>query len=149
MENASPKSSLPHKIAVFIKRNKKVLLILLAILLAGVVLYGTYHSGYNKGYTEGKKHASSTSSLENLLKNPTMPFHTVTGEIKSVSGNSVTINTSKGEVKTIPLNDNTKITQKTTTLKTSDLKAGQKVTVFTNGDDKNVTATRIVLRAQQ
>jgi hypothetical protein len=70
----------------------------------------------------------------------------VSGTVKSVSQDTLEVNSSKGETVKIKITDKTKVTKKTDTLKVSDIKKDQKITVFTQGEGDNLTATRIVVR---
>ena len=130
-------------------KQKKLILILVTILLGVGLIAGAYKLGYDKGFTKGEeqgKKSSRSTGLSELFSNPTNPFRSVSGEVKTVTTDKIEVNTSRGEVKSIKITEKTKITKKTTTLKVSDIKPDQKVTIFTQGQENDLTATRIVLR---
>jgi Cu/Ag efflux protein CusF len=130
-------------------KKKRILLILVAILLGVGLLAGTYKLGYNNGFSKGEekgKKSAAKSNLGDFFNSSANPFRSVTGEVKSVTNDTLEVNSSRGEVETVKINDKTKITKKTTTLKVSDIKPDQKVTVFVQGQDGDLTATRIVVR---
>lgn len=133
------------------RTKKGVLIGAIAVLLLGSIICVSYKVGYDKGHDNGletgKKEASSKSDkLSDILKGSNSPFKFDSGVLQEVKKDSVIIDTSDGERKTVKLNDKTKITKKTDTLSVSDLKKGQKVTIYNDGNQDNPTATRIVLR---
>lgn len=121
--------------------------VLILIAFAGVYKY-SYDKGYDKGYKAGEQAGkkSSTSSAKDLFNNIQNPFKTIVGTIEKVEGDKVTLSTSNGETKVIKLTDATKITKKTETLKRDSLTKGTKITVMTQGEGNDVSATRIVVR---
>ena len=133
-----------------ITSNQKKLLIILLTILIGIGLFaGAYKLGYDKGYTKGEEHGKTTtrsSGLNDFFQNPANPFRSVSGEIKSITADKIEVNSSQGEVKIIKITDKTKISKKTQTLKVADVKPEQKVTIFTQGEGDDLTATRIVVR---
>lgn len=148
MDNATQRSN-TTKVKQFAKNNKKLLAVLLVILLLVLAAYAIHKRAYDRGYTAGKKAGQAAANpVDNFFRNQSSPFSTISGEVKTVSADEITLETNAKETKKIKITDKTKITQKTTTLKTSDIKVGQKISVFTTGKDKD-TATRIVVRAQQ
>ncbi len=129
------------------RKQKKLLAVVLAVLLVGVLLFGGYQYAYNRGYKAGEAAGKkSSASSKDLLGNISNPFQSITGVVDKVSGNSVIIKTTKGESKTVKFSDKTKITKKTTTLNKDALKSGTKVIIFTQGEGDAITATRIVVR---
>jgi hypothetical protein len=143
--NQTSKSKKPKLTA----KQKKLLVVLVAILLGIGLLAGAYKLGYDKGFTKGEEQGKKTtrsSSLNDFFNNTSNPFRSVSGEVKSITADKIEVNSNKGEVQTIKITDKTKITKKTTTLKVADVKPDQKVTIFTQGKDNDLTATRIVVR---
>lgn len=65
--------------------------------------------------------------------------------VDKIEGDNLTVKTSKGDLKTVKITDETSITKKTDKLKKEDLKNGTKVSVFTKGKDDKVSAVRIVV----
>lgn len=127
------------------KQKLIVLVIVIVVALAGILyLIGNsiYNKGYNAGMQQGKKEATSAGLLSNISN----PFQSVSGRVVEVKDDKITVVTTKGDNKTVKIDKSTKITKKTTILTQSDLKKDQKVTIFTQGKDKDITATRIVLR---
>lgn len=129
-------------------KQKKIWTVILTTLLVLAILAGVYGYAYNKGYKNGeaagkKNTAANASDIFNNVQNP---FKTLTGQVEKVEGETVTITTSKGETKTVKLTDKTKITKKTETLNKDSLTKGTKVTIFTQGEDSNISATRVVVR---
>lgn len=128
---------------------KKIIFGILGTVIVIALFICTYKYGYNKGYKKGEeagKKASVSTKPTDLLKGLDNPFKTLTGTVEKFEGDTLTMTTSKGETKTVKVNDKVKITKKTETLNTSALKKDTKVTVFTNGDEKNLVATRIVVQ---
>lgn len=129
-------------------KQKKVWKILLIILLTLSLFGGVYGVGYNKGYKTGEKAGkkSGQTTASNLFSNLQNPFQTVTGKVVKLDDNKLAVTTTKGETKTVTITDKTKITKKTETLSTADLKKDVSVTIFTQGEDNNLQATRIVVK---
>lgn len=130
-------------------QQKKLVIIVLTILISVGLAAGAYKLGYDKGFTKGEeqgKKAARSAGFNNLFNSPNNPFRSVSGEVKSISNDKIEVNTNQGDVKTIKIIDTTKITKKTDTLKVSDVKTDQKVTIFTQGQENDLTATRIVVR---
>jgi hypothetical protein len=100
--------------------------------------------GFSKG--EEKGHEANTSSVNDFFNSSSNPFRSLTVKVKEVKDDSITIDTTRGETKTVKLNDKTKITKETDTLKASDLKPNQRITIFTQGSEDKLTATRVVVR---
>lgn len=129
----------------FTKTHKIVILSIVAMFITGGILFvlgkSIYDKGYSAGLEKGKKEATSAGLLSNIAN----PFQTVSGRVVEVKDDKITIVTMKGENKTVNISKSTKVTKKTTTLAVSDIKKDQKVTIFLQGKDANVTATRIVL----
>ena len=126
---------------------KKPLIILGVVILVTGSVAGAYQIGFNRGHDAGKAQAKK-EQVTNPFSLPLgqSPFSTfLSGKISKIDDDSITIDSNKGQKETIQLTDKTKITKKTTTLKKSDLKVGQKVTIFPNSQDKQ-TALRIVVR---
>lgn len=119
------------------------LIVLAVILLVVLIVKVSYNKGYKAGEKDGRKQVASTSSLLNNIKSP---FQSISGKIAEIKDGKITIDTTKGEKKTVVINDKTKITKKRTTLKESDLKQKQSITVFTQGSGDDQKATRIVVR---
>jgi len=129
------------------KQKKTLLIILSIIILAGLFLaYGhmSYKKGYNTGKEVGKKEVASTTNLLNNLSNP---FQSLSGKIVDVNNSSLTILTSKGENKTITVNQSTKVSKKSNTqLKISDLEKNQNVSVYTSTKGNDLVASRVIIR---
>lgn len=136
------------------KGQKKLLVALLAIIVVAGAFLCTYKLAYNKGYKAGeaaeKKSAEANASkATDIFKNLQSPFNTVSGVVTELKGDTLKVDASNGEKKEIKLTDSTKITKGSDTLNRDALKKDVKVTVFTSGSnakDKNLTATRIVVR---
>ncbi len=129
------------------KQKKTVLIILSIIILVGLFIgYGhmSYKKGYNTGKEAGKKEVASTTNLLNNLSNP---FQSLSGKIVDVNNSSLTILTSKGENKTITVNQSTKVSKKSNTqLKISDLEKNQNVSVYTSTKGNDLVASRVIIR---
>ncbi len=151
MDNTSANKLKTNKLTSSVMKHKTIWIVVFAIVVLAGVAYGAYQygrsSGYKQGYDFGIKNGRTTISTPRSLFSDNLPTPQITvGTIKSITADAMVINTSKGEVKEIKLNDQTKVTQKTTTLKLSDLKVGQKITIFTSGEQNALTATRIVIQ---
>lgn len=127
------------------KTHKIILLSIVAVIITGGLLYVLGKSIYDKGYSAGLEKGKKEVTSAGLLSNIANPFQTVSGRVVEVKDDKITVVTVKGEKKTVNISKSTKVTKKTTTLATSDIKKDQKVTIFLQGKDANVTATRIVL----
>lgn len=146
--SSKPKSNKKNRLTA---RQKKLALCLVAILLVAAGACGIYKLGYNKGHDAGYKTGKeagekSVKNSSDIFKSIQSPFNTLTGVVENIDGDNLTIDTSKGERQTVKLTDKTKITKKTDTLKRDALNKGTKVTIFTQGKDKDLSATRIVVR---
>lgn len=133
------------------KDQKKLLIVLLAVVIVASAFLCTYKLAYNKGYkageAAGKKAAETNASKEtDIFKNFQSPFNTISGVVTELKGDTLKVDASNGEKKEIKLTDNTKITKGTETLKRDSLKKDVRVTIFTNGRDDNLTANRIVVK---
>lgn len=128
------------------KNSQRVLVIIGAILVTVGVLGGLFYAGYKTGEKNGREQAKKEAAANPFSgladANRFLPKYK-SGEITSVSNNTVIIKTSDGKEEKVTVNDKTKVTRKTETLKLSDLKKGDKVTAFVSSDG---TATRIVYR---
>ncbi len=126
----------------------KLLIAILATIAVCGLLLGIYKLGYNQGYKAGEEKGKQTNRLDplGLFRNGQNPLSVETGKVEEVKDDSIVLDTSRGERKEIKLTDKTKITKKTDTLSKSDLKAGLKVSIFTDGNKDQPAATRIVLR---
>jgi len=128
------------------KKQKKILIILVVLLLTVGLLIYIGNTIYNKGYSAGLKKGKKDATTSGLLNNITNPFQSVSGKVVELKNNKITVLTTKGEKKTIDLSKTVKVSKKTATLTVNDIKKDQKVTVFVQGKDDDITATRIVLR---
>ncbi len=136
------------------KDQKKLLIVLLAVVIVASAFLCTYKLAYNKGYkageAAGKKAAETNASKEtDIFKNFQSPFNTISGVVTELKGDTLKVDASNGEKKEIKLTSSTKITKGKDTLNRETLKKDVKVTVFTNGatgKDKGLTATRIVVK---
>lgn len=133
-------------------KQRKYLIGFLAILLIIASYVCVYKYAYNKGHkvgyqsgeVAGKK--SSINSPADLFNKPFLnPFHIIAGKVEKLEGDKLTVNTNKGEVKIISLNNDTKITKKTESLKPENLSKSTKVTIYLQAEDPNLTANRIVV----
>jgi flagellar basal body-associated protein FliL len=108
--------------------QKKLILIIIIILLGLGILGGVYELGYNKGFAKGeekgKKDIQSSNFAEYFTSNN--PFKSVSGTVRSVSQDTLEVNSSKGEIVKIKITDKTKVTKKTDTLKVSDIRKTRK-----------------------
>lgn len=127
-------------------KNKFSISIVLLILLFFVVVGSVYVIAYRHGFKNGKinndksDNSSQTDSIQSILKS-------VSGTIRSIEGNTISVETTRKELKSFSINDKTKITKKTAELKPSDLKVGTQIVAFLNDDDEtSQMATRIVVR---
>ena len=102
----------------------------------------SYNSGYDAGLEEGKKSASLSNSFGNLQN----PFQLVSGTVADINNDHITVDTSRGQKQSVKLTDETRITKKTENLSRDSIKKGTKVSVFTKGEQDDLTATRIVIR---
>lgn len=128
------------------KNTQKLLVVVAAILVTVGVLSGLFYAGYKTGEKHGRDQAKKEAAANPFSgladANRFLPKYK-SGEITSVSNNALVIKTSDGKEEKVTINDKTKVTRKTETLKLSDLKKGDKVTAFVGNDG---TATRIVYR---
>ena len=120
----------------------------LAIVAVLLILAGIYAIGYKVGDKSGYDRAKSESntSVAELFNNTPNPFNSISGKVDSVSSNSITVLTTKGDKQKVKVNDKTRISKNTDVLSIKDISKDTKVTVFTNGEKDNLTATRILVR---
>lgn len=119
-----------------------------ALVGIGLIIIGVYAIGYKVGDKSGYNRAKSETktNVADLFNNTPNPFNTVSGKIDSVTSNSLTILTTKGEKQKVIINDKTRISKGTTVLTIKDISKDTKVTVFTNGEKDNLAATRVLVR---
>lgn len=142
------KKSITKKMSLSSKQ-KKLMLVIITILLLAVAFVCVYKYSYNKGYKEGEKagkKSATTTNPRDIFNSMQNPFKTLTGQVEKVDGETITLTTSNGETKTIKITEKTKITKKKETLNKDALKKGTKITVFTQNENDNLSATRIVVQ---
>lgn len=140
------------------KNSKKLLpkdktnwIILLAILVVVAIFVGVYSLGYHKGYGAGEKKGKESAAKDTtseLFGNLQNPFNYVGGKVSDVKPDEITIDTTTGDRKTVKITDKTVVSRGTDTLQQGDLEKDQRVTVFTDGNKENPSATRIVINRQ-
>ena len=147
MESNDLSGNKKRKFRLSFKTNNIIIpaIILVAIIL---IIIGVYAIGYKVGDKSGYNRAKSETktNVADLFNNTPNPFNTVSGKVDSVSSNSITIQTTKGEKQKVIVNDKTRISKGTTVLTIKDISKDTKVTVFTNGEKDNLAATRVLVR---
>lgn len=139
------------KISITSKQRNLIIgfLLVLFIITSYVCVYRyAYNNGQRDGYKSGEiagKKSSANNPADLFNKSFLNPFNIISGKVEKIEGDKLTINTNKGEVKTINLKNETKITKKTESLKPESLSKGTKVTIYLQGDGSNSIATRIVV----
>lgn len=135
-------------------KQRKLITGLLAIFLVVTSYACVYRYAHNKGYKAGYKSgevagkkASLSSPYDLFNKSLSSPLNIITGKVEKLDGQDLIINTNKGEVKTVKINKDTKITKKTETLKPESLSKGVKVIIYlqSKNSDTNSVASRIVI----
>ncbi|QQS26939.1 hypothetical protein IPM44_04490 [bacterium] len=128
------------------KNLKKIIVVVIAVVLVGAVIGGVYYAGFKNGEKQGQANAKKEMAANPFANlgdaNRFLPKYK-TGEIVSISKDSIVVKTTDKDEK-FTVSDKTKVTRKTETLSLSNLKKGDKVTVFTANDG---VATRIVLKS--
>ena len=144
---------------------KKVLIILGAVIVVGLIAFGSFEGGmaYQRNQQDQvrndfvRERGSPDTNLQ--IRGGNFPVGTpganpgqgggfigtgVTGEVKSIEGNVVTITTSRSDT-TVNLTDTTQIVE-TTPVALADLQPGQQVMVTGQRDsDGNYTAIQILI----
>lgn len=126
--------------------SKTIYLVILGVLVIAASLQTGYILGINKKIEKNKQ--SDKTALNKALNNSPSPYRSITGIVESITSEKIEIKRTNGESVSIKLNDKTKISRKKDTLTTSDIKKDQRVTVFTNNDQKDLVANRIVISSQ-
>ncbi len=146
-QTPTAKKTSPLKSFHLTPKQQKIWLLALSTFAIITILGGIYLLGYKNGHAEGEKQGRARgAAVANPLANLQNPFNSTTGKVTEIKDDSITVDTNKGEKKTIKLDDKTKVTRKTETVDRSEIKNGQKVTIFARGEGDDTTATRIVLR---
>ena len=98
MESNDLSGNKKRKFRLSFKTNNIIIpaIILVAIIL---IIIGVYAIGYKVGDKSGYNRAKSETktNVADLFNNTPNPFNTVSGKVDSVSSNSITIQTTKGE----------------------------------------------------
>jgi hypothetical protein len=122
--------------------SKKNLIIILSVVIAIALLATAYSVGYKTGAknqkaSDAKKQKAATSQsseLPDFIKNR----WSIVGTVEEVSGKSITVKNNKGLVQTASINNNTKVSEKSTNKTTIQaVKKGSSVIVIGSKDDNN------------
>lgn len=130
------------------------------VVVAVIVLAGTFVLGYAAGHKAGreassnafKKGLSDLLNPINAISNSAIAPNTIVGKVDSVAGSKLTVKLVNGTTKTVIINDKTKLTKSGKSIKLSDVASNSNLTVFTqkqtsNSSDKdNPLATRVIVR---
>lgn len=132
------------------RKSSKPTIIAVGILILAAVGGSSFYAGLKLGEKRGaeivaKKITDTLNPLNLLSNNPVLPG-TVVGNISQVDSQSLTLKLANGDEKKLRLTDKTQVTQQSNTLKISDLKTGQQVTVFVKQDTKKDQALRVLVR---
>ena len=132
-------SSAPH-------HKKRIGLIAVVVLVIVLVIASIFTAGYFYGQSVAEKKQKKPDNLFSQIGNTLSLAAPATGTVDKVDRMSITIIGSDNQAKSLSLTDSTRVTHQNTTLTLSDVKKGQNVTVFTTGNEKNLTVTRIIVR---
>ena len=134
------------KVAPASHHKKRIGLIAVSIAVVALVIASIFAAGYYYGQSVAEKKQKKPDNLLSQLGNSLSFAAPATGSVDKVDRMSITIIGSDNQPKTFSLTDSTRVTHQNTTLTLSDVKKGQNVTVFTTGNEKNLTVTRIIVR---
>lgn len=126
------------------KRVKITGPVIITVVVALFFVAGTA-MGYKYGYSNGKEAGEKTRSGASMLSDIANPFPTISGKVSEISNDKIVVSSSRGTKETVKVTNRTKVTKKKDTLQVSDIKKDQKVTVFTQGDGNDRTASRIII----
>lgn len=135
-------------------KQRKLIIGLLVIFLVVTSYACVYRYAHNKGYKDGYKSGELAGKKANLSspydlfnKSLSSPLNIITGKVEKLEGQDLTINTNKGDVKTVKISKDTKILKKTDTLNPESLSKGVKVIIYlqSKNSDTNSVASRIVI----
>lgn len=129
--------------------SKKKLLVVAVILAEFALLLAMFLLGYNIGQDVGKKQATvdqSLGAINNLFGSVANPSKSISGKVLDVKGDQITLETTSGEKKTTKITDETKITNKAKRMNASDIKNGQRASIFfANSQENGEYASRIIV----
>lgn len=138
-----------HKPEDKITISKKKLLIIGVVLAEIALLIAVFLLGYNFGKDVGKKEATvdqSLGAINNLFGSVANPAQSFSGKVVEVNGSQITVETTSGDKKTAKITDETKITNKAKRINVSDIKSGQRASVFFSNSQKDGEfASRIIV----
>lgn len=135
-------------------KTRRIIILLIGILALAIVvgsLVYTYKHAYNKGYKKGeeagkKASAESSKPIDMFGKLGGRNYRTLTGKIKDIDGDTLTIETNNGITRAVIINSNTKFNRKSETLDKQALVTGAEVTVSTVDEADKIMATRVEIR---
>ncbi len=139
-------SSNDSKVAPATHHKKRLGVIAVIITVAALVIASIFAAGYYYGQSVAEKKQKKPENLLSQLGDSLSLAAPATGSVDKVDRMSITIIGSDNQPKTFSLTESTRVTHQNTTLTLSDVKKGQNVTVFTTGNEKNLTVTRIIVR---
>ena len=139
-------SSNDSKVAPATHHKKRLGVIAVIIPVAALVIASIFAAGYYYGQSVAEKKQKKPENLLSQLGDSLSLAAPATGSVDKVDRMSITIIGSDNQPKTFSLTESTRVTHQNTTLTLSDVKKGQNVTVFTTGNEKNLTVTRIIVR---
>lgn len=139
------------KISITSKQRNLIIgfLLVLFIITSYVCVYRyAYNNGQRDGYKSGEiagKKSNATNSIDLFGKSYLNPFNIISGKVEKLEDDKLTISTNKGEIKTLSLKKDVKITKKSEILKPENLSKGTKVTIYFNGEGSNLIINRIIV----
>lgn len=126
--------------------NTVLLLFIVVAISAGVGLGVGYQLGKREGARLAVRKVTDFLNPVNAVSdNPLFPSTTV-GTTTAISESSITVKMPNGKEKKIPLNKQTRVTKQDKELSVKNVAKNSQVTVFAKGRDKDLIATRIVIR---
>lgn len=128
--------------------SKRALIIILIVIAELALLFSVFGVGYKIGQDVGKKDAtveSGLNSFNSLLGNISNPFRSTTGKVSAISADSISIEKSNGETKTVKITSDTKVSRRSEPVSVSDVKTGTRASVFLDESASEPTATRIIV----
>jgi len=127
------------------RKQKRIWLSIIAVLLLLSLIAGLVGFGYNRSYENGRQ-SDERPELNNQSPQTQNLFSSFTGMVTENKDKKLSVQSAQGEKVVVTLNDQTKIIKESTILTSKDITKDQKVTIFTQGSDDGLVASRVVFR---
>lgn len=144
-QTASTEAPKKHSKSVLRLLSNNPKLVATLVLAVVVILggWGVYSNGYNKGKKQGVKDAAAAQKKEATSSLLAIP---ASGTVSEISDTKITIKLLGTETRTATIDSQTTVSSKAGKATVNDIKAGDKVILFSKTSGDSQVATRILVQ---